>query len=234
MPKIFLIIAFALLLHACNSDFPSKFNSYEFDFTNKEKTQKITLRFSKPNVNIYSGWKHDRNSSVSVSMWYPSLEDASSPNVWISTKKERDEAKIKPSPEDRKITLNVGRIARGNTLLNPSVTLTGKMDFYCRLDGAHENKKFKEDGKVGNYYRYKYIEGAQPNPRINYLYHPIEKIKGVHCIKCNGATCQLFGITDFGVSYKALESYVEGRMADEAIEIHSGVNNYLTKKIVNN
>ncbi len=221
-----------LLLCACGNEVDSEVSSevdyYEFDFTNKEKTEKITLRFSNANVSRFPGWEHDRNRRVSVSLWYPSLLDAASPNVWMSKSEEQEKLSTKPNPEDRKINLRVGA-SSSNTILDPSMTLEEKTTFHCHIDGRL--KKFSEDGQAGNFYRYKFTEETKP-PRIHYLYHPIEKIKGIYCIKCNGTTCQLIGITDFGVSYTALESYVEGRMVDEAIEIHGGINEYLQNKVV--
>ena len=51
-------------------------------------------------------------------------------------------------------------------------------------------------------------------------------------MKCGGETCSLQGVTDFGVGYSVGYKYTEGRIFDEAIEIHRSINEYLQKKIV--
>ena len=74
----------ALILFICSSSCWANSEHYEYDFTNEEKAEKITLRFSNVSVNKFPGWKHDRTRTASISMWYPSLTDAASPNVWMS------------------------------------------------------------------------------------------------------------------------------------------------------
>lgn len=194
---------------------------YEYDFTNIEKTKKVTLRFAAEHIGEYQERLYHRNAGTSVSMWYPSLLDRVWVNVWVSTARELKNAKIKPTANDRKISVRV----RGNAMVDPNVTLQGDMISLCHVNSF--SNKFVEDGQIGNFDRYKHIR-----KRNHYLYHPIEKIKGVYCIKCNGSTCSLIGVTDFGVHYTAIEKYVDGRMNSEVLEIHKGVNEFLARKIV--
>lgn len=229
MSNKYTVAILVLLLFVCSFSSWANPEHFEYDFTNKEKAEKITLRFSNASVNKFSGWKHGRTRTASISMWYPSLVDAASPNVWISTKEEQKNAKIKPKPEDRKIILSLGGITGGNNIINPNVTLENKINYSCRIKGS--SNTFLEDGSAGIFNRYKYVATNRPGSKPHYLYHPKNKTKGLHCIKCNGATCKIVGITDFGVNYEATERYVEGRMANEGIEIHRGINLFLEKKI---
>lgn len=223
------ISTLALLLFVCSFSSWANPEYFEYDFTNNDKIGKTTLRFSNASIDKFPGWKHSRTRTASISMWYPSLADAASPNVWISTKEEQEKSKIKPKPEDRKINLSVGGI-NGNDIVDPNVTLGKKIKYSCRVKGS--SKQYLKDGSKGIFNRYKYAEKNRPKSKPYYLYHPKKKISGIHCIKCNGATCQLFGITDFGINYVATENYIKGRMANEVIELHRGINQFLEKKIV--
>ena len=203
---------------------------YEYDFADKNGNIDITLRFNGTNVSKYPGWKHSRKRSAHVSMWYPSLVDAASPNVWISSKEEQEKAKIKPSKNDRKIELTLGGIG-SNYIKDPNNTVNGDLISACKKDGSFE--KFIEDGRERNFSRYK-TSAKVPNSLVKYLYLPIEKTKGIGCIKCNGATCQLFGVSDLGIEYTATEKYIESNMVEDFLNIHEGINKFIETKIVKN
>ena len=131
-----LVLTIVLLLFSCSSEADSEVGKseadyYEYDFTNKEKTEKITLRFRKANVTTFPGWEHDHNRRAMVSLWYPSLLDASSPNVWMKKSEEQKKLNTQPNLEERMFKLKVG-VPR-NTILDENVTLEEKLPRHCRI-----------------------------------------------------------------------------------------------------
>lgn len=227
------ILILSLLLCACHSDTDASIPAYyDYELTTKDNTKKLTLRFNQQNVNKYPGWKYSAKRNVGISMWYPSLIEARLPNFWMSTTEETSNTNIKPTPEDRKINLRLGKITSNNTIIDPNLTLNGKMAFDCSIGTTSRN--YTEDGRVGNFNRYKHTQEikSQPTPLVSYLYHPIKKIKGVYCVKYS-KSCQIIGITDFGVYYTASD-YSKNNIIDEVTEINKGINEYLAGKIVTN
>ena len=202
---------------------------YEYDFINKKNKHEITLSLSNLNVNKYPGWKHSRDRTANVSIWFPSLVETSEPNVWISNKEEQNKAKIKPNENDRKINLTLGNIGPNN-IMDPNGIIKGEPIFECKKKQSFE--KFVEDGKVGVFDHYKNIK-RKPSSQEIHLYLLTKPAKGVGCIKCNGATCQLFGVSNIGIKYVATEQYIESKMLQEALAIHEGINQFIESKRVN-
>ena len=221
------IFKFLFLISSFNAFANPSF--YEYRYVDNKKNIEIILRFSNANVNKYPGWKHARDRAVNVSLWYPSLIDASSPNVWMSSKEEQRRAEIKPSEKDRKITLRLGNIG-GNHIVDPMVIIQGKTVSACKKKQSFE--KYIKDGTVGIFDHYKSI--GRPNSSEKQLYVPSQPTKGIGCVKCNGLTCQLFGISNVGIEYVATEKFKESNMIEDVIDLHKSINQYIENKRINN
>jgi len=218
------IIKFLFLISSYYASASSDF--YEYSYVNEEDKSELKLRFAKSSVNKYPGWKYNQNRAANVSLWYPSLTDASSPNVWMSTKEEQKKAKIKPNESDRKVILQLGGIS-GNYLKDPMSLIQGKEISKCKKQQSFD--KYVKEGTVGILEHYKSVGNRSP---ANHLYLLSKPQKGIGCIKCNGATCQLFGISDLGIEYIATEGFKESEMKVEVLEFHKRINEYIkTKKI---
>jgi len=202
---------------------------YEYEFIDKKNNSKVTLRLSEMNVNKYPGRTHSRNRSVNTSLWFPSLKDASSPNAWLSTKEEQDKAKIKPSNNDRKLNLTLGNIGP-NVIVDPNEIYGNNPISDCKTEQSFE--KFDKEGTKGIFDHYKNVK-RRATSQDKHLYKPTEKVKGIGCVVCNGVTCQLFGVSDFGIQYVATEAFIGNKMLDEVLNIHAGINKFIERKVVN-
>ena len=199
---------------------------YDFAYANDKSKKEITLRFDEASVNKYPGWRYRPNKAVNVSIWFPSLKEASSPNVWMSSKQEQEKSNIKPNDNNRKLSLKLGGIV-GNYLVDPT-NVNGQSLSECKTKQTFE--KYIKEGELGIFKQYKSV--GRPGAVIKDLFVPSKPISGIGCIKCNGATCQLFGISDIGIEYIATEAFKESQMVNDVVALHQVINQYIESKRV--
>lgn len=195
---------------------------YEYAILNKTGEEQFVLRFPKSSVSKYPGWKYERQGPENVAVWYPSLQDRVSYNVWISSAQEQAAGETKPSEDDRKLSIGFG----WGHVTNPDHTLdTSYRNAHCELKSA--GRRYSEDGEMHGFNRY--ILEFPGSPRLHIKYHPVKPIRGVYCITCiENANCRLIGVTDSGIRYNAF--YEETRMPEEAMDIHRAVGKYFESK----
>ncbi len=199
-------------------------DSYIFALLDKNRTEHTLLKIPKSSVEKFSGWKYQRTGSKSISVWYPSMKDRLSYNLWTSTAKEIATAKIKPEDNERKLSIKIG--AR---IISPETTLdTSKIPSFCDRETSVAYK-YLEDGSRGDFRRY--IQSSPGSVSLNILYLPLKPIKGIYCMRCvENANCRVYGGTDSKISYQAF--YEEERIPKETLDIHQTIGKYLDSKIV--
>jgi len=195
---------------------------YIYAILDKDKNEDTLLKIPKLSISKYPGWEYQREGGESINVWYPSMIDRQSYNLWVSTPKEVAAAKIKPNKNDQKLEIKFGgRIVSSNTTKIPSACDVLDTTIY----------KYQEDGIKGDYYRY--IEASPGSARLNIFYLPNTSTKGIFCIKCvEKANCRLYGVTDSSISYEVF--YKEEEMPREALDIHQAVGKYLDSKTIKN
>ena len=196
---------------------------YAYAILDKDRNEHTVLNIPKSSVSKYAGWQYQRNGRASIQVWYPSLQDKVSYNYFISTPEEKAAAETKPTSEDRQLSISIG----WDPITPPDATLdVANMPVYCDING---HKSYKADGTRGTFRRY--INSSRGSASLNIIYLPVEPIKGVYCMACvENANCQLFGVTDSSIPYRAF--YDEKQMPDEALAIHQAVGKYLDSKTV--
>lgn len=206
-------------------DFEPK--SYEYAIYGKDHEEKLIVSLPAESISKYPGWKYNRKGPESAEVWYPSLVDKVAVNVWVSSKQDIKRATNKPSPDDRELSIGIGTgpIANPEEVVNSSV-----QNIYCK---SHiERNKSTFNGIASGFD--KYVNHSVGSPSLDIIYLPTSPIRGIHCITCfEKANCQILGITESGISYRAF--YSEKRMPQEAIDVHGAVNKYLsarTKSVV--
>ncbi len=197
---------------------------YIFALLDKDKTEHTLLKVPKSSVSKFPGWKYQRHGSNAINVWYPSMKDRLSYNLWISTPKEIATAKIKPEDNERKLTIEIG-----GRIISPETTLdSSKIPFFCDIE-APVTYKYLEDGTRGGFRRY--IQSSIGSASLSIIYLPLKPIKGIYCMRCvENANCRVYGVTDSKIAYQA--SYEEQRIPKETLDIHQAIEKYLNSKIV--
>jgi hypothetical protein len=147
----------------------------------------------------------------------------------MSTQEEQDKAKIKPNDNDRKLNLTLGNIG-SNFIVDPNEIFGNNPISDCKTKQSFES--FDKEGTTGIFDHYKNVK-RRVTSQDKHLYIPTKTVKGIGCVVCNGATCQLFGVSDIGIKYVATEPFIGSKMLDQVLDVHAGVNQFIESKLVN-
>ena len=195
----------------------------EFAVLDQSGEERFVFRFPDSSLMKYPGWAYRRSGSITLELWYPSLQDKQSVNYWISSRDDIEASKRKPTPADRPMSIYLGPfgISRPEATLDPA-----NRPPQCRT--VKRGETYTADGERFSFQRY--ILDTPANARAYITYLPTTPIRGVYCLTCiEQANCQLHGVTDMGIPYSAM--YREEAMPREAMAIHDAVEAYLQGKL---